>query len=131
MIKAAKDDEIDLVVALKLDRISRVPRDFYNLIEELELYGKGIVVVEEQWDTTTPVGRMLVGILIQFAAFEREIGIERTNAATKQRALDGKPGGGVAPLGYDRVNKEFHINSKNFFCHDGFPEKQDFLSGIM
>jgi site-specific DNA recombinase len=112
MIKAAKDDEIDLVVALKLDRISRVPRDFYNLIEELELYGKGIVVVEDQWDTTTPVGRMLVGILIQFAAFEREIGIERTNAATKQRALDGKPGGGVAPLGYDRVNKEFHINSK-------------------
>ncbi len=110
MIQAAKENKIDIIVALKLDRISRVPRDFYNLIEELELYKTGVVVVEDQWDTTTPVGRMLVGILIQFAAFEREIGIERTKAATKQRALDGKPGGGVPPLGYDRVNKEFHTN---------------------
>ena len=111
MIQAAKENKIDVIVALKLDRISRVPRDFYNLIEELELYKTGVVVVEDQWDTTTPVGRMLVGILIQFAAFEREIGIERTKAATKQRALDGKPGGGVPPLGYDRVKKEFHTNS--------------------
>ncbi|MBC8192928.1 MAG: recombinase family protein [FCB group bacterium] len=110
MIQAAKENKIDVIVALKLDRISRVPRDFYNLIEELELYKTGVVVVEDQWDTTTPVGRMLVGILIQFAAFEREIGIERTKAATKQRALDGKPGGGVPPLGYDRVKKEFHTN---------------------
>ena len=110
MIQAAKENKIDIIVALKLDRISRVPRDFYNLIEELELYKTGVVVVEDQWDTTTPVGRMLVGILIQFAAFEREIGIERTKAATKQRALDGKPGGGVPPLGYDRVKKEFHTN---------------------
>ena len=111
MIQAAKENKIDVIVALKLDRISRVPRDFYNLIEELELYKTGVVVVEDQWDTTTPVGRMLVGILIQFAAFEREIGIERTKAATKQRALDGKPGGGVPPLGSDRVKKEFHTNS--------------------
>ena len=109
---AARSNEIDVIIALKLDRISRVPRDFYNLIEELNALNKGVVVVDDQWDTTTPVGRMLVGILIQFAAFEREIGAERTKAAARQRAISGLPGGGVPPLGYDRIEKEFHINDQ-------------------
>ena len=108
--KAVQDNKIDLIVALKLDRISRVPRDFYNLIEEFDAINKGLVLVEDQWDTSTSYGKMLVGILIQFASFERDIGIERTKAAARQRALSGLPGGGVPPLGYDRVEKEFHIN---------------------
>ena len=128
LIKAARKDEIDVAVALKLDRISRVPRDFYNLIEELEVYEKGIVVVDDQWDTTTPVGRMLVGILIQFAAFEREIGAERSAAAGRQRALDGLPGGGLPPLGYDRVDKKFEINKEEALIIERI--FREYLSGI-
>ncbi len=107
---SAKDNEFEILMALKLDRISRVPRDFYNLIEEMNTLDKGVIVVEDHWETTTPAGRMMAGMLIQFAAFEREIGVERTKAAGRQRASEGKPGGGKPPIGYDRKDKLFVIN---------------------
>jgi site-specific DNA recombinase len=112
LLLSANKNEFDVVVSLKLDRISRVPRDFYGLFDDLGEIGVGLAVVEDNIDTTTAVGRMLVGILLQFAAFEREIGIERSQAAGDQRASEGRPGGGVPPLGYDRVEKHFHINAE-------------------
>ena len=107
---SARDNEFEIMMALKLDRISRVPRDFYNLIEEMNTLDKGVIVVEDHWETTTPAGRMMAGMLIQFAAFEREIGVERTKKAGRQRASEGKPGGGKPPIGYDRKDKLFIIN---------------------
>ena len=107
---SARDNEFEIMMALKLDRISRVPRDFYNLIEEMNTLDKGVIVVEDHWETTTPAGRMMAGMLIQFAAFEREIGVERTKSAGRQRASEGKPGGGKPPIGYDRKDKLFIIN---------------------
>ena len=107
---SARDNEFEIMMALKLDRISRVPRDFYNLIEEMNTLDKGVIVVEDHWETTTPAGRMMAGMLIQFAAFEREIGVERTRSAGRQRASEGKPGGGKPPIGYDRKDKLFIIN---------------------
>ena len=107
---SARDNEFEIMMALKLDRISRVPRDFYNLIEEMNTLDKGVIVVEDHWETTTPAGRMMAGMLIQFAAFEREIGVERTKSAGRQRASEGKPGGGKPPIGYDRKYKLFIIN---------------------
>ena len=112
LLLSANKNEFDVVVTLKLDRLSRVPRDFYNLFEDLGEIDVGLAVVEDNIDTTTAVGRMLVGILLQFAAFEREIGIERTQAAMDQIASEGRPGGGVPPLGYDRIEKHFEINAK-------------------
>ena len=110
LLLSANKKEFDVVVSLKLDRLSRVPRDFYNLFEDLGEIDVGLAVVEDNIDTTNAVGRMLVGMLLQFAAFEREIGIERTQAAMDQIASEGRPGGGVPPLGYDRVDKHFEIN---------------------
>ena len=107
---SARNNEFEVIVALKLDRISRVPRDFYNLIEEMNTLDKGVIIVEDHWETTTPAGRMMAGMLIQFAAFEREIGVERTKSAARQRASEGKPGGGKPPIGYDRKDKLFIIN---------------------
>ena len=107
---SARDNEFEIMMALKLDRISRVPRDFYNLIEEMNTLDKGVIVVEDHWETTTPAGRMMAGMLIQFAAFEREIGVERTKSAGRQRASEGKPGGGKPPIGYDRKDKLFILN---------------------
>jgi site-specific DNA recombinase len=110
LLNDAKSNKFDVVVGLKLDRLSRVPKDFYNLFEDLSDMDVDLVVVEDQIDTTNAVGRMLMGILLQFAAFERELGIERTRAAMRELALQGKPGGGYPPIGYDRVNKQFVVN---------------------
>ena len=112
LLVAAQQGTFDVVVAFKLDRLSRVPKDFYDLFENLGAIDVDLALVADKLDTTDAAGRMFVGILLQFAAFEREIGIERTRAAMEQRASEGKPGGGVPPLGYDRIDKTFIINSE-------------------
>ena len=110
MLLSASRKEIDGIVCIKLDRLSRNPRDYYNLFEDLQSQNIALSAVAESLDTTTAVGRMIVGILLQFASFERELGEERTRAAMRQLAKQGRTGGSVAPLGYDKINKELLKN---------------------
>ena len=111
LLNDANNNKFDIVVALRLDRISRVPKDFYSVVEDLDEHGINITTVDNDVDTTTAQGRMLLGVLLQFAAFERELGAERTRAAMMRRAEKGLPGGSCPPLGYDRVNGKFVINN--------------------
>ncbi|MBL1208155.1 MAG: recombinase family protein, partial [Calditrichaeota bacterium] len=110
LLNDASDSKFDIVVALRLDRVSRVPRDFYNLAESLDKYNISISTVDNDVDTTTVQGRMLLGVLLQFAAFEREINSERTRAAIHQKALKGEHRGGMPVLGYDLKDKKLILN---------------------
>ena len=110
LLNDSDNDKFDVVVALRLDRISRVPKDFYTVVELLDAHGVNITTVDNDVDTTTAQGRMLLGVLLQFAAFERELGAERTRAAMMRRAEEGLPGGSCPPLGYDRIDGKFIIN---------------------
>ncbi len=112
LLVEANNGLFDVMVSLKLDRVSRVPRNFYTLFEKLSKLDVDLVSVEDKIDTTSAAGRMLLGIMLQFAAFEREVGIERTNAAMREIANKGLPGGGVTPLGYTRIKKENEIDEE-------------------
>ncbi len=112
LVSDAEANKFDVVVALRLDRISRVPRDFYNVVHEFNHQNIEFTTVDNDIDTTTPQGRMLLGVLLQFAAFEREMGAERTRAAMRKRAAKGLPPGGIPPLGYDRIDSRFIQNAK-------------------
>ncbi len=109
LVLDAEAGKFNVVVALRLDRISRVPRDFYNVVHDFNKQNIEFTTVDNDIDTTTPQGRMLLGVLLQFAAFEREMGAERTRAAMRKRAAKGLPPGGVPPLGYNRVDGKFVI----------------------
>jgi len=111
LLHDGKNNKFDIVVALRLDRISRVPKDFYNIVEDLDDQNINITTVDNDVDTTTAQGRMLLGVLLQFASFERELGAERTRAAMLRRAEKGLPGGSCPPLGYDRIDGKFVINT--------------------
>jgi len=112
LIRDAEQKRFQLIVFLRLDRISRVPRDFYNLVEDFSRMEINLATVENDVDTTTVQGRMLLGVLLQFASFEREINSERTRAALKQKALRGEFLSGTSPYGYDLKDKKLHINSE-------------------
>jgi len=112
LVMDAEAGKFNVVVALRLDRISRVPRDFYNVVHDFTHQNVEFTTVDNDIDTTTPQGRMLLGVLLQFAAFEREMGAERTRAAMRKRAAKGLPPGGIPPLGYDRINSRFIQNEK-------------------
>jgi len=89
----------------KLDRISRSQKDTLFLIEEVfNLYDVGFVSIRESFDTTTPFGKAMVGILSIFAQLERETILERTRLGRQKRAEDGLwQGGGNAPWVYDYI----------------------------
>jgi len=96
------DGKIDTVIVYKLDRLSRSMRDFLNLIALFEKHGVAFVSVTQQFNTSTPVGRMTLRMLMSFAEFERDLVSERTRDKLQAARRKGKSVGGYPVLGYDR-----------------------------
>lgn len=103
MIKDVESGEIDKVVVYKLDRLSRSQLDTLYLIEKVFLANDtDFVSMSENFDTSTPFGRAMIGILAVFAQLEREQIKERMSMGKEARAKEGKwHGGSTPPIGYD------------------------------
>lgn len=99
----AEVDSFDLVLVMKLDRLSRSQRDTLYLIEEVFLpHGVDFISMSEAFDTSVPFGRAMIGILSVFAQLEREQIKERTFMGRVERAKEGLfHGGCYFPIGYD------------------------------
>jgi hypothetical protein len=99
-------------VVYKIDRLTRSPKDFYQLIEFFEKYKVDFISITERLDTSTPAGRLLRNIMLTFVQFERELASERTKDKMLERAKKGMWNGGIVPYGYKKENKKLVINSK-------------------
>ena len=98
-----KEKKINVVIVYKLDRLSRSQKDTLFLIEEIFIpNGVDFISISENFDTATPFGKAMIGILSVFAQLERETIRERTRMGMKERVKAGYfPGGGKLPYGYD------------------------------
>ena len=103
LIRDVKDGEISHVLVYKLDRLSRSQKDTLYLIEDLFMPNNvDFVSLTESLDTSTPMGRAMIGILAAFAQLERENIRIRTRMGMLERVKDGYwMGGGRIPFGYD------------------------------
>jgi site-specific DNA recombinase len=93
------DGHIDTVVVHKIDRISRSIRDFFELWEFFDEHSVRFVSLNEKFDTTTPIGRAMLKLVLVFAELEREQTAERTSATMSHRADKGLWNGGRV-MGY-------------------------------
>ncbi|MED3921210.1 recombinase family protein [Priestia aryabhattai] len=103
MMKYLSDNsnEIEAVVVLKMDRAHRNQLNLLKFIkEELSALEVDFVSVTESFDTSTHIGRMMLGILSTFGEFERETINERTKGGRLARANENKRAGGSIPYGY-------------------------------
>ncbi len=94
-------EKVDCVAVYKVDRISRSLLDFARMMETFDSHQVSFVSVTQHFNTATPMGRLILNILLSFAQFEREIIGERIRdkiAASRQK---GKWTGGTPILGYD------------------------------
>lgn len=107
MILDVMAGKIDKVVVFKLDRLSRSQKDTLYLIEDVFLENNvDFVSMTENFDTATPLGRAMIGILSVFAQLEREQIKERMAIGREGRAKSGLwRGGGNVPIGY-RYNND-------------------------
>jgi site-specific DNA recombinase len=92
---------IDCVVIYKVDRLSRSLFDFARLMQVFDQQGVSLVAVTQQFNSSTPMGRLTLHILLSFAQFEREIISERTRDKIGASRRKGKWMGGYPVLGYD------------------------------
>lgn len=97
--------QVSSVVVYKLDRLSRSQKDTIYLLEDIFIPNNcNFISLNENFDTTTPYGKAMIGILSVFAQLERENIRERTRMGMYERVKAGLwMGGGRVPFGYDYV----------------------------
>ena len=103
LISDIEDGRITHVIVVKLDRLSRSQKDTLHLIEDIFIPNNvAFISIQESFNTNTPFGRAMVGILSVFAQLERENIYERTRTGMLKRVEAGYwPGGARVPFGYD------------------------------
>ena len=103
LIQDTEDDKISHCIVYKLDRLSRSQKDTLYLIEDVFIpHDVAFVSLNETMDTSTPMGKLMIGILSAFAQLERENIRLRTRMGMKERVKNGYwMGGGRIPFGYD------------------------------
>ena len=95
----------EVVAVYKFDRLSRSVADFWAVVKEMHSHDCALVSVTESFDSSTPTGKMVVGILSVFAEFEREQIVARTKQGLGSRAAAGYWPIRWAPFGYDKVRQ--------------------------
>lgn len=91
LIKDAKKRKFDTVLVYKLDRLSRSQKDTLYLIEDIFIKNNiAFLSLQENFDTSTPFGKAMIGILSVFAQLEREQIKERLMLGKIGRAKSGK-----------------------------------------
>ena len=104
----------DVVVASKIDRLSRSVRDFSNLHEEAQQSGVSLVAVRDQLDMSTAFGRFVGTIIAAFAEMELAIISERMRAGKETSRRQGRWQGGPVPFGFRAVKvdgvTELHVD---------------------
>lgn len=78
-----------MLLATKIDRVSRSIKDFIQLIEDAEREGWRLVLTTMQLDTRSAMGRFVARIMGEIAELEREVTSERTSEALQAKKLQG------------------------------------------
>jgi len=90
-----KKNNADGIIIQRLDRIGRSVKDLSNLIDKLIKHGKKLKATEQNFDTDTIEGKLLVGLLSVIAEFNANLFKERSKEG-RERYLaevdeDGNP----------------------------------------
>ena len=96
MMKKAANGEYDCVITYKLDRFSRSTSDFFTNFEILKNNN-------DTFDTSTPNGKIFMGMMVMFSEFERNIITERITDNMLHLAKNGRWLGGTCPTGYKSI----------------------------
>ena len=100
-----KTGQVEALLVVKLDRLTRSVVDLGKLIETYFAPGKAALMsVSEQIDTRSAAGRLVLNILASVSQWERETIAERTRDAIKYKQSQGEYIGGHTPYGFRLVN---------------------------
>jgi DNA invertase Pin-like site-specific DNA recombinase len=90
----------DRVLVTKIDRAARSVRDLLDLVEVIGQRGASITFVDQNIDTSGPMGRFLLTLLGAIAELEAAIIAERRKESLESFAKEGRHAVGRAPWGF-------------------------------
>ena len=93
----------DTLVVWRLDRLGRNMRSIINTLHELTERGVTVKSLHDGVDTSTSTGRMVAGILMSIAEYERELVRERTALKLDHARKSGRKFGRPAKLNADQA----------------------------
>ncbi|HWI62699.1 MAG TPA: recombinase family protein [Symbiobacteriaceae bacterium] len=100
----------EIVVALRLDRLTRSVFDLYTMLTEWDRRGIRFRSVREDYDTSTASGKFMIGLLALLAQWERERIAERVREVMAGVVTRDRRHVSKAPLGYDLRAKSLVVN---------------------
>jgi DNA invertase Pin-like site-specific DNA recombinase len=128
LMQAVERGEVGRVVVYRLDRISRSITDFGRVWDILNEHNVEFISVNEKFDTSTPVGRAMIYIIMVFAQLERETISERLLDSYKFRSQQGVFMGGNTPFGY--TSKQVSLDGKQVSILELDADKQQAVKDI-
>ena len=107
MMKDVHRGMIQTIVCYRLDRLTRNTKDCFEFVEELERCGASFISIKENFDLTTPTGRLMFTFVAALAQMERETIADRIRDNLQELAKTGRWLGGNTPLGYESEGTEY------------------------
>ena len=105
LLRDAERKKFDVILTLKIDRISRSSRDFVHLLEHFEKNDINLISITEHFDPTTAMGKAMREMAIVFAELERGMISERIKTVVVRIMEEGRYSGGEITYGYKWVGK--------------------------
>ena len=102
----------DTLIVTRLDRCSRNVKDLHQIIETLNSKSVGFLCTEQEIDTTTSAGRLMIGLLSIVSAFETDLRAERQADGITSAKKRGVKFGGTPKLTDEDVRRI--IDFQNF-----------------
>lgn len=82
--------EGDTLVVFSLDRLGRDTVDVLASIQTLTAKGVRLVILKQQFDTSTPAGKLALTMFAAFAEFENDLRRERQREGIRRARSEGK-----------------------------------------
>lgn len=128
MVDDIKCGKIEKVIVYRIDRISRSLLDFANIIDMFSKYNVEFLSSTEKFDTSTPIGRAMLNIIMVFAQLERETIQLRIKDNYYSRGKLGMYMGGQIPFGYIKI--PYPLGGRKASTYGPNPDNIDFLKEI-
>lgn len=123
LMAAVAARQISKIIVYRLDRFSRSIADFSQVWNTLEDHGVEFQSVTENFDTSSPMGRAMLNIVLVFAQLERETTAERVKDNYAHRFALGAWPGGPAPYGYSltKINDTSGRQASSLIANENAP----------
>lgn len=99
LMQAARNYAFDCVLVWKFDRFARSTKHLLTALEELDHLGIRFVSIQDQIDTTSPMGKAMFTLIGAMAELESSLISERVSAGMKAAKLRGKHLGATTNVG--------------------------------